>query len=1518
MPIQVQIEGRGDLELEFPDDTPREVIDRVVKEHVTGKRDSSGMPTSTVQAAQNANGQRQTTQVTKPVPVEPPLPSLRDVLDRSKPLPKSLEQPPPSVLFGSAEKPTFLRSIFSQPLTPDNKQLPTVEELNVRAKHDAAVPPMWKVGSGIDKENKSPSEVLDQGLQFENLGVSQALRNVTDRSESPFLQNVGKAATGVAAGVEDLATGLTTPSNIALVGGAAKLAKAAPTAARGLSGLFALDMAGGFVDSAKQLAQAMETGDVEGMARAGVHGAGSALFGTGALRHLAGKPVLPKLPKTEPPLPPNPNAVELGKPGVGGPPRPVAETVKPAPTDVPEPAIKPVVEQPRPADLKTSMETAGAVRQRSKLTPPEPPPEAYIESPVEAVPEVKAKSGETIYDFERGVKREPVPPDPEVHETIYTEKPIQKAESKPVPTDTDTVDTYIDRVAEPYQRHLQEIPKTPSPNPSSDIYLGSGFGSFQSLLNSATAGKLSNGARKAIGKVRNKLQSTADTVTREVGDHTLPVRDLSEMAGITDPNVSPWVAFRMQAGNIGAALGWINDMAALTKQHNQELWNRHKQVTSNRRKVGQDKSSPWSPLTIKRDRADRMQLLDLSKEWAQTQTLIEDIAPSKPDYIFPKFKDSRPEDVGTLADVIRRKEAIEKEVGPEMVEVFRKQQVEYLSKYRQILHDILVDPYWRKDDGGKPVKGIGLMSEEQFNKMIGTRPNYISVQHAIDPIELQTYGTGGRMSVPANTATKSLKEGSTAELMNPIVALNNELTRTIILAHKNDAAMKLADVAKVPGMEDYIKKVWPGYKPKVINGKPTEVVFNVIRDGKKETYFAPEELRVAIDRLDRHSFDVLTESMAAANELYRAGITMSPRFVTNNLARDFFTAFITDPNPHGFYLLSYMNGLVHGLTKGISKGGLDVEYNNYLKHFGGGAGVKEYLTGSTSQKAIDRTMQDYNPTIAQQANVPGKLWRGWQYLGEATEVGPRLMAARNARKAGESQYVQGWRGRNITVDFATHGAAQWVAASRKLLPFVNARLQGTRNMMNVVGESMKELPGLKQGLRKMGVAPTRSTKAQRQHVATGFGVLGALTMATTIWNMVAFPEEYNQVSDYEKNEKLQVMTGERDKNGQFITEINFPIQDVAWFVELIRGSMYYLANHHTDAFRELVKKFYPNMPEELIKFDWKKTAANAVGSILPINITKGGEFSTEAIAESLQIPLMSSLYTAATGHDVRHGKEADQGIPGQRRNRENQYTSPSAWWLSRGINKAMDATGVFSEDTPLRSAPVVEAAVNQAAGPLWFKAGDSIIKGINKQFTPSDATRPLIHDPQAEFGGGKEKPGLWESALVNNFFRARPGTDSEEVRKRMDAIGKAGNTTLEVGNTARAAYTFLKAGDRDKATKVIQQAQSTFTNPADKEAFYDKIANLLTMDQINADIKQYNTTSKYKIPEMSEADARFARADVDARAMYILDGIQSRTSPDARAKFIEEMKVKKILNKNVYGALGRIIEQQQQTTTTAP
>jgi len=67
---------------------------------------------------------------------------------------------------------------------------------------------------------------------------------------------------------------------------------------------------------------------------------------------------------------------------------------------------------------------------------------------------------------------------------------------------------------------------------------------------------------------------------------------------------------------------------------------------------------------------------------------------------------------------------------------------------------------------------------------------------------------------------------------------------------------------------------------------------------------------------------------------------------------------------------------------------------------------------------------------------------------------------------------------------------------------------------------------------------------------------------------------------------------------------------------------------------------------------------------------------------------------------------------------------------------------------------------------------------------------------------------------------------------------------------------------------------------------------------------------------MTEAGARFSRADVDARAMYVLDGIQSRTTPEAREKFLVEMQVKKITNPRVYGALRKLIEQQQATTTT--
>jgi len=97
------------------------------------------------------------------------------------------------------------------------------------------------------------------------------------------------AVRGAAQGVEEFMSGLSSPTNVMLMGGMGLL-KAAPTLQKLASAGFSIDMLRGAYEQNEQFQQAVQAGDTEAAARAFVGLTGSAAMGVGAAKHAVATP----------------------------------------------------------------------------------------------------------------------------------------------------------------------------------------------------------------------------------------------------------------------------------------------------------------------------------------------------------------------------------------------------------------------------------------------------------------------------------------------------------------------------------------------------------------------------------------------------------------------------------------------------------------------------------------------------------------------------------------------------------------------------------------------------------------------------------------------------------------------------------------------------------------------------------------------------------------------------------------------------------------------------------------------------------------------------------------------------------------------------------------------------------------------------------------------------------------------------------------------------------------------------
>lgn len=336
--------------------------------------------------------------------------------------------------------------------------------------------------------------------------------------------------------------------------------------------------------------------------------------------------------------------------------------------------------------------------------------------------------------------------------------------------------------------------------------------------------------------------------------------------------------------------------------------------------------------------------------------------------------------------------------------------------------------------------------------------------------------------------------GTEKKIRSPIDSLIIRMSRAEGLAERNRVVRKLADMAKIPGMEKTILE-----QPKVLPlGYKTVPYF---KDGVATEIAVPKPVADAISGMKQESADLVTRLASTMSAALRMGATTLniPFILFSNPIRDFQTLSATSGKG-----LLVVRDWIRGFAEAI---GRDQDFRDFREYGGAMSGIMSQIKAVKATKAavLESPLIKAAKTISNPINLI-------QEIGQAIELAPRLAAYKIGLSRGMSKGESTLFARNATVDFARMGDVGRIA--NMWVPFLNARLQGSL----VLAEAIKQ-------------RPAKTLPA----IASTIMLPGYATYA---YNKTFYPEIYDRLDPVLKENYFTIVRGEKkNKYGQMEPDI---------------------------------------------------------------------------------------------------------------------------------------------------------------------------------------------------------------------------------------------------------------------------------------------------------------------------------------------------------------------------------------------
>ena len=346
------------------------------------------------------------------------------------------------------------------------------------------------------------------------------------------------------------------------------------------------------------------------------------------------------------------------------------------------------------------------------------------------------------------------------------------------------------------------------------------------------------------------------------------------------------------------------------------------------------------------------------------------------------------------------------------------------------------------------------------------------------------------------------------------VMLQNSMFWTEAIA-KNLAARKSFELARRMGVARLLNT---GEDPDRGRGEEDQVMF--FRDKGVDKRFAVSDplLVSALGSDDRIDVGKFWEMIGLPTQVLRETITRDPGFMVANLMRDTLSAWITsgaDIMPFIGTVKGFANAYKNGASFQALQGrGVVGSYDLAML---GPADLAKRIRSATKPKGVTNIT---SPDAL--IGVVGSLWNRLGAVSEMSDAATRIAVYESAIKQGFSEAEAAFRALEI-MNFSRRGASQTLSILTKLVPFLNARIQGMDVLYQAGKGAVKLVTGKQQGQRDADLG--------KKFLIRG-GMLAAISVALEMLN--DDDEDYQQLDDYIKNSNVLIPLAGFGLKGQFI------------------------------------------------------------------------------------------------------------------------------------------------------------------------------------------------------------------------------------------------------------------------------------------------------------------------------------------------------------------------------------------------
>jgi hypothetical protein len=375
-------------------------------------------------------------------------------------------------------------------------------------------------------------------------------------------------------------------------------------------------------------------------------------------------------------------------------------------------------------------------------------------------------------------------------------------------------------------------------------------------------------------------------------------------------------------------------------------------------------------------------------------------------------------------------------------------------------------------------------------------------------------------NIPSKTASRfNLRPYKGTELGGLIndpmyVMLQNVQFWTSAIA-KNLASRKSFELGRRMGVT---RLLGAGEAPDRVRGEEDQVMF--FRDKGVDRRFAVSDplLVSALGSDDRIDVGRFWQIMGLPTQLLRESITRDPGFMVANLMRDTVSAWITS----GADILPFI-GTIKGFANAYRNGA------SFQALQGRGVVGSYDLAMLGPQELANRIRRAKMPKnihmiTSQEAlmGAAGTVWNKLGALSEMSDAATRIAVYDSAIAQGFSEAEASFRALEI-MNFSRRGASQTLSILTKLVPFLNARIQGLDVLYQAGRAGIRVATGKSLGEKDADLG--------KKFLIRG-GMLAAISIALEMLN--DDDEDYQQIDDYVKNANLLIPLSGFGLKGEFI------------------------------------------------------------------------------------------------------------------------------------------------------------------------------------------------------------------------------------------------------------------------------------------------------------------------------------------------------------------------------------------------